>query len=55
MTVQVFEQNVLILNPKDILMQSPTELTRYTIVHWSLEYRNKSKSRNHESVYQAGL
>ena len=45
MTVQVFEQDVLILTPKDVFMESPTELTRYTIVHWSLEYRNKSKQR----------
>ena len=26
-------------------MESPTELTRYTIVHWSLEYRNQCRPK----------
>ena len=43
MSVKLFEREVLVLHPKDIFMQSPTELTRYSIVSWSLQYKNISK------------
>ena len=42
MDVQLFEKKVLRLLPKDIDMQSLTELTRYSIVSWSLEQKNIS-------------
>ena len=46
MDVQMFEKDVLLLHPKDVLMQSPTELTRYSIVSWSLQYKNESMKTN---------
>ena len=46
MDVQLFEKDVLQLYPKDVFMESPTELTRYSIVNWTLQYKNISKITN---------
>ena len=50
MDVQLFEKDVLQLYPKDVFMESPTELTRYSIVNWTLQYKNNSKTTQVTSI-----